>query len=166
MPAAIHRGDPIALIDIENALLDLREEIKDPDFIKKLIRELLLDNPHRVRVVMQPNRDLGARLVQDEKNRLAKLKEELSAEQKKEIVDLADRLKIRQSLVEDLDVLPKVTRKDIPERRNFPSFSGRECGEYFLASASASTNSICYHQVINPCPSSWNGKIKVVANTQ
>ena len=34
LPAAIHRGDPIALIDIENALLDLREEIKDPDFIK------------------------------------------------------------------------------------------------------------------------------------
>ena len=115
---------------------------------------------------MRPNRDLGARLVQDEKNRLAELKEELSAEQKKEIVDLADRLKIRQSLVEDLDVLPKVTRKDIPERRNFPSFSGRECGEYFLASASASTNSICYHQVINPVPLLGTEKIKVVANTQ
>ena len=162
LPAAIHRGDPIALIDIENALLDLREEIKDPDFIKKLIRELLLDNPHRVRVVMQPNRDLGARLVQDEKNRLAKLKEELSAEQKKEIIDLADQLKIRQSLVEDLDVLPKVTRKDIPERKNFPSFSGRECGEYFLGSASASTNSMCYHQVINPVPLLGTEKLRLL----
>ena len=67
MPAAIHRGDPIALLDIESALVDLREEIKDQDFIKKLIRDLLLDNPHRVRVVMQPNRELGAGLVQDEK---------------------------------------------------------------------------------------------------
>ena len=80
---------------------------------------------------MQPNRDLGARLVQDEKNRLAKLKEELSAEQKKEIVDLADQLKIRQSLVEDLDVLPKVTRKDIPERKIFLVFQGESVGSIF-----------------------------------
>ena len=162
MPAAIHRGDPIALIDIENALLELREEIKDQDFMKKLIRDLLLDNPHRVRIVMQPNRDLGARLVQDEKNRLAKLKEELSAEQKKEIVDLADQLKTRQSLVEDLGVLPKVTRKDIPERKNFPSISGREYEEYFLTSAAASTNSICYHQVINPIPNLGSEKLRLL----
>ena len=81
---------------------------------------------------MQPNRIWATRLVQDEKNPLAKLKEEaLSAEQKKEIVDLADRLKIRQSLVEDLDVLPKVMRKDIPERRNFPSFQGESAGSIF-----------------------------------
>ena len=153
MPAAIHRGDPIALLDIESALVDLREEIKDQDFIKKLIRDLLLDNPHRVRVVMQPNRELGAGLVQDEKKRLAKLKQALSAEQKKEIVDLADQLKARQSLVEDLDVLPKVTRKDIPQRKNFPHVSEREYGEYRLTAAAASTNSICYHQVINPVPS-------------
>mgnify|MGYP001246619066 FL=1 len=145
MPAAIHRGDPIALLDLESALVDLREEIKDRDFIKKLIRDLLLDNPHRVRVVMQPNRELGAGLVQDEKKRLAKLKQALSAEQKKEIVDLAERLKARQSLVEDLDVLPKVTRQDIPERKNFPHVSQKEYEKYFLTSAAASTNSICYH---------------------
>tara|TARA_A100001015_G_scaffold59659_1_gene65784 strand:- start:3499 stop:6402 length:2904 start_codon:yes stop_codon:yes gene_type:complete len=152
MPAAIHRGDPIELLDIESALVDLREEIKDQDFIKKLIRDLLLDNPHRVRVVMQPNRELGECLVQDEKKRLAKLKQALSVEQKKEIVDLADRLKARQSLVENLDVLPKVTRKDIPDRKNFPHVSQKEYGEYFLTAAAASTNSICYHQVINPVP--------------
>ena len=153
MPAAIHRGDPIALLDIESALVDLREEIKDQDFIKKLIRDLLLDNPHRVRVVMQPNRELGEGLVQDEKKRLAKLKQALSVEQKKEILDVTDRLKARQSLVEDLDVLPKVTRKDIPDRKNFPHVSQKEYGEYFLTAAAASTNSICYHQVINPVPS-------------
>ena len=55
MPAAIHRGDPIASLDIESALLDLREEIKDQDFIKKLIRELLLDNPHRCLLYTSPS---------------------------------------------------------------------------------------------------------------
>src|SRR5690606_15854873 len=45
LSAATHRGDPIAMMDLEPVLKQLREDVKDPDFIKRLARELLLDNP-------------------------------------------------------------------------------------------------------------------------
>ncbi len=70
MSAAVHRGDPIGLLDLDTALLELRQEIKDPGFIKRLVRELLLGNSHRVKVVMKPDRELASRLIEEERTKL------------------------------------------------------------------------------------------------
>ncbi len=40
MSAAVHRGDPIGLLDLDNELQELRPEIKDPEFIKQLVSDL------------------------------------------------------------------------------------------------------------------------------
>src|SRR5690606_32091295 len=61
LTSATHRGDPIALLDIEAALYGLRARILEPDFIQRLVRELLLDNPHRVRLTLRPDAQLGER---------------------------------------------------------------------------------------------------------
>src|SRR5690625_3679169 len=55
LSAATHRGDPIALLDQEAALTGLREKIHQPDFIPGLVRKLLLDNPHRLRLSLRPD---------------------------------------------------------------------------------------------------------------
>ena len=57
---ATHYSDPIAVLDLEPVIAGLQEKIKDPDYIRQLARQLLLDNPHRVTLVMTPDTQLSA----------------------------------------------------------------------------------------------------------
>jgi Zn-dependent M16 (insulinase) family peptidase len=152
MSAAIHRGDPIGLLDLDGALSSLRAEIEDPGFIKRLVKDLLLDNPHRVRVVMKPDRTLGARLIEEEKSALQSIKDALSDEEKQQIVHLAEALNQRQAMEEDLGVLPEVTVADIPESKHFPAPVPQKVGDLQITACSAGTNGISYHQVITELP--------------
>lgn len=152
MSAAVHRGDPIGLLDIDAALEELRREIKDPNFIKQLVREQLIDNPHRVRVVMQPDRELGAKLIEDEKKALADVKAELSRTDTDNIVSMASALAERQSLEEDLSVLPRVTREDIPSSRSYPELSSTQAHGLVINHAPAGTNGLIYHQLVCELP--------------
>ena len=53
--AATHYGDAVAALDLEPVIATLRERVKDSGYIPGLIRRLLLDNPHRVRLVVAPD---------------------------------------------------------------------------------------------------------------
>ena len=44
LTSATHRGDPIALLNLDPVLEKLRANIQDPEYIKQLTRRLLLDN--------------------------------------------------------------------------------------------------------------------------
>ncbi len=152
MSAAVHRGDPIGLLDIDGALEELRREIRDPEFIKQLVRDQLLDNPHRVRVVMQPSRALGAQLIEDEKQKLESIREALTPTEADNIVSMAAALKAHQAQEEDLSVLPKVTRDDIPAKRQYPGFTASSHQGMTITHAAAGTNGIVYHQLISELP--------------
>jgi len=162
MSAAVHRGDPIGLLDLDTVLQELHQEIKDPDFIKRLVRELLLDNSHRVRVVMKPDRELASRLIAEEETKLEALRASLSSAERSNIVELAKALNSRQSQEEDLSVLPQVTRADIPPSKVYPVLTGkvlkskalesRAAKGIRLTTATAGTNGITYHQVVSPLP--------------
>ncbi len=156
MSAAIHRGDPIALLDLDSVLEELRHDIQDPDFIKQLVKDLLLNNSHRVRVVMKPDRELGARLIEEEKQRLSQIRQSMAEEEIGNVISLAAALKHRQEQEEDLEVLPQVTRADIPSSRSFPGLSRDDKNGLVINSASAGTNGISYHQVISPLPELTN----------
>ncbi|MDA8864075.1 hypothetical protein N9I05_03370, partial [Pseudomonadales bacterium] len=52
LSAAIHRGDPVELLDLDAAIETLRKDIEDPAFIKGLARTLLLENQHRVTLTL------------------------------------------------------------------------------------------------------------------
>jgi Zn-dependent M16 (insulinase) family peptidase len=54
---AIHGADPLPALDSNPLLEQLRVESRDPEFIPRLVRQLLLDNPHRVRLTMAPTPD-------------------------------------------------------------------------------------------------------------
>lgn len=152
MSAAVHRGDPIALLDLDAALAELRDDIQDPDFIKKLVCELLLDNTHRVRVVMKPDRELGAKLIAEERQKLEGIRQKMNESQIENVISLSAALKNRQELEEDLDVLPKVTRDDIPPVKKFPAVRSRQGKSVKLNLAPAGTNGISYYQVVSPLP--------------
>lgn len=152
LSSATHRGDPVSLLDLDSVLKDMQQQILDPDFIKSLARELLIDNQHRIRLVLKPDADLARDKEQAEKDRLASIKNTLTQEQKQEIIDAASALKERQEMHEDLGVLPKVGLADVPASINYTEATAKQIKPLPLTSFSAGTNGLVYQQVVMPFP--------------
>jgi hypothetical protein len=113
LPAALHGGDPMAALDLDSGLAHLRRRIEEPDYIGGLLRRLLLDNPHRVRVTLQPDAGYSARLHAAEQARLAALQQGLTAADRDRIRQQAAALAERQARVDDPEILPRVTLADV-----------------------------------------------------
>lgn len=152
LTSATHRGDPIALLDVEAALASLRQQIAKPDFIQSLIRELLLDNPHRVRLTLRPDTGISARKQAAEKARLAALKETLTDSDKQRIIEMSLALQQRQLQLDDDSILPGVTLQDIPESLHYTPGSNETVKGYPLRRYAAGTNGIVYQQVVCKLP--------------
>ncbi|MFP4273175.1 MAG: insulinase family protein, partial [Halothiobacillaceae bacterium] len=152
LPAAIHDGDPIALLDLEPALARLREQAADPGFIKRLAREMLLDNPHRVRLTLKPDRALSGRKAAREKERLERMKAGLDDEQKQRIVERARKLLARQAELGDIEILPTVTREDIPDTVEIPEPACQDQAPAPTTWFDGSTNGLVYEQLALDLP--------------
>jgi len=152
LSAATHRGDPIAVMNLEPVLEQLREDIKNPEFIKQLARELLLDNPHRVTLTMTPDRNLAARRDAAEAKRLASIKQTLDDAGRQQIIELAQKLEARQQQKFDESILPKVTLTDVkPDIRVLES-QRKKLGVLQATSYARGTNGIVYQQLIIELP--------------
>jgi hypothetical protein len=154
LSTALHRGDPLKLLDIEPALKDLREQVKDKDFIPGMIRELLLNNQHRVTVTLQPDAEMSRRKIEAEKDKLARIKASLSADEQQHLVEQAAALSQRQAKEDDPGLLPKVGLDDVPEKIFEPErHDGKVPGTALRSSFyGQGTNGLSYQQVIYPLP--------------
>jgi Zn-dependent M16 (insulinase) family peptidase len=152
MPAFLHGGDPVAALDIDDTLAELRQAIEDPEFIKSLARRLLLDNPHRVRLTMAPDREMSARRGALLAEQLQERKQQLDAEQKRRIVEQATALKARQEQEEDAELLPRVGLEDVPDDRAIPEGSSQHVGGMPLAWYGQGTNGLVYQQLAIDLP--------------
>src|SRR5690606_9126106 len=152
LTAATHRGDPIALLDVDAALASLRKQVQEPDFIQRLVKALLLDNPHRVRLAMHPDSQMNARKLAAEKQRLAAIKASLSEEQKQRIIERTRALEARQQQKDDESILPKVTLADVPADLHYIAGSHEEVNRYPLRRFTTGTNGLVYQQVTIKLP--------------
>ena len=73
-----------------------------------LARRWLLDNPHRVRVVMTPDTGLNARQAEATRERLAEVRTALRDSDLERIMAESASLAARQGSPENADVLPRV----------------------------------------------------------
>lgn len=151
LPAAIHRGDTIATLNLDPVLEQLRESIQDPEYIKGLTQQLL-DNMHRVRLSLLPDAELDQRKAAAEAKRLAKMKASLSEKDAQQIIDLTKALAERQEQVDDAGILPKVGIEDVPLEMRIASgesvrADGMPC-HYFVQG----TNGLAYQQVVIDLP--------------
>ncbi|MDG2460553.1 MAG: insulinase family protein [Luminiphilus sp.] len=145
LSAATHYGDAVAALDLEPVIASLRQRVKDPDYIPHLIKAMLIDNPHRVRLVVEPDPKLSQEREAAEAARLAEMKSTLSGEHTAEILDLATRLRDRQAQKDDPDVLPRVELADIPAEIPSPVPEIQE-GDSTLYRYTAGTNGLVYQQ--------------------
>jgi Zn-dependent M16 (insulinase) family peptidase len=147
LPAAIHGGDALAALNLDPVLSQLAEDIKDRNFIPGLIQDLLLNNSHQVRLTLVPDEHMSNRRDEAEKQRLSDMLNAMSDEQRKVVVDETAALLERQSQEDDADILPEVTREDIPATQFIatPTVSNKDLGWEFYG---AGTNGLVYHQLV------------------
>tara|TARA_R110000823_G_scaffold130015_12_gene257913 strand:- start:22006 stop:24945 length:2940 start_codon:yes stop_codon:yes gene_type:complete len=149
--SATHYADPIALLDLDPVIADLREKIRDPDYIRGLARRMLLENPHRVTLVMTPDTTLSARRRERESARLAAIKAAMDADERADTLKLAADLVARQQQVDDDSVLPRVELSDIAE--TLPELEYAEADKPLpLTQYARGTNGIVYQQAVAPLP--------------
>ncbi len=149
---ATHYADPVAVLDLDPVLDALRSKISDPAYIRQLAQRLLLDNPHRVTLVMTPDTQLSHRRLEAETQRLARLKANMDASQKQAVIELSRKLEQRQQHKDDPGVLPCVTLADVPERIPELECTEHAQGPLRLTRYTQGTNGLVYQHVVAPLP--------------
>jgi hypothetical protein len=110
----LHGDDPVSPLRLEENLARLRAELAAGPFFETLIRRHLLDNPHRVTLVLRPDPEQGRREAQKESRRLEQIRASMDDTQIRRVVEQARELKAAQEMHDDLSCLPTLTRQDIP----------------------------------------------------
>lgn len=162
LTSATHRGDPIALLDVDAALDNLRRKTQDPQFIQGAVRKWLLENPHRVRLTLRPDLQMGERIKLAEKNRLAKMKSQLDEKEKQHIIAQTKALQARQLQQDDESILPKVGLEDIPANLHYTPGSHENFHNYPLRRYAAGTNGLVYQQITCKLPALTEEQLKVL----
>ncbi len=159
---ATHYSDPIAVLNLEPVIAGLQEKIRDPNYIRQLARQLLLDNPHRVTLVMTPDTQLSARRVAIESARLADIKAGMNEAQRQATVQLAADLVARQAYVDDDSVLPKVELSDVPAVLPELLFTQSLRGGLQFTTYGQGTNGIVYQQAVMPLPPLTDEQLQIL----
>jgi Zn-dependent M16 (insulinase) family peptidase len=115
-----HGASPEQGLGVRAAFDQLRQSLKDPLFLPQIIQTWLLDNSHRVGLLMLPDREMGRRESRDEQARLRALESHLTDRERQDIVAKARALRQEQQAQQDISCLPSLELKDIPrEVRSF-----------------------------------------------
>ena len=151
--AATHNGDAVAALDLSPAVEKLRQKMRAPNFIQSRLTDLLLENPHRVTLVVAPDANLDQERKDRETSRLATMRASLDEEAIDNIRKLATDLEARQNQVDDASILPKVGISDIPKDVSAPTLERRPLGSGHTHFVGASgTNGLVYQQVAMDLP--------------
>lgn len=149
---ATHYADPIPVLNLDPVIATLREKIQDSDYIRGLARRLLLDNSHRVTLVMSPDKTLSSARTEAEAGKLAQRKAQMDEDEKKAVIKLAADLVQRQGQVDDESILPKVELSDIPASLPELKAQNRVLDGRKLTAYGQGTNGLVYQQAIASLP--------------
>ncbi len=152
LSSAIHGGDLVAALNVDKSLQALREKAKQPNFVQDLVKKLLLENPHRVRLTFIPDTQLNQFREKRTAAQLAEIKAALDEQQKQAIIEQAAQLKARQNQQDDPEILPKVTLADVPADLLIPEPSEKAINGTPTTWFAQGTNGLVYQQLIIDLP--------------
>ncbi|MBN1605252.1 MAG: insulinase family protein [Polyangiaceae bacterium] len=130
-------GDPIPVLRSAEHLRTVRERaLSDPSHLTRLLRERLLDNPHRLLVVARGDPEFARRRDEALAQRLRTRKAAMSQEQLARIAaetEEFERLEQQKDDLEAFERLPKLGPGDLPRRpRTIPTLFERDGRLEFL----------------------------------
>ncbi|MBF13839.1 MAG: hypothetical protein CMF46_05710 [Legionellales bacterium] len=142
---AMHEADVSELLNLDAGLRWLRQASQEPNFIQNAVRKYLLDNPHRVFMSYEPSYDQFVAEKQQVERQLMTTKVGLSEAQKRDLVDQAEALKVRQESRQDPNILPKLTLSDVVEKKKVnDSIDTLDLGNCQVYTCAKDTNGLAY----------------------
>ncbi|MBU1910737.1 MAG: insulinase family protein [Verrucomicrobia bacterium] len=119
LQAWTYSDDPLGFLGMRAALESLRKEAAaDPLFFSRLIRERLIENTHRLRLTLQPDREHQARLDMEFEERMKMVRAGLDEAAMRRIAEEAETLERESGTPnppEALARLPQLRLQDLPE---------------------------------------------------
>ena len=152
LPALLQRTDPLALLDVDPTMERLRQAIRKPGFVQALVRDALLENPHRVRLTMAPDVTLSVQREAKERARLDALKAGMDARHQTQLVDAAAELAARQENDAAPDALPTLVLADVKVEPPIPSGSGARIDGMNSTWFGAVTNGLVHEHIVVDLP--------------
>ncbi len=121
----LYDSDPLGAVDISGHLDELRETLKrDKRLLERTAEQWLLDNTHRLRVTLSPDKEYVEKLDRETSAEMDRLLAGMSAGERREVAEVAARLEKMQSegnTPEALATLPRLAKSDVsPEPLPLP----------------------------------------------
>ncbi len=110
----LHGGDPGRILRLDTDLETLREKIDAGPFLENAIRSLLIENPHRVRLVLAPDQQKAEQEERRVQAELAERQSRLTPDERSKIDSDTAALQALQESQEDVSCLPTLALDDIP----------------------------------------------------
>ncbi|HDT12285.1 MAG TPA: insulinase family protein [Candidatus Marinimicrobia bacterium] len=123
MNSWLYDGDPFEYLKFDTAFKEIRESLKTNRF-HQLIDEIFLNNPHTLKLRLDPEPGLSERKIRTLSESLQNTKDTMSPEELNRVVETTQKLIKRQNTPDsprDLATIPSLSREDIQkEARTFP----------------------------------------------
>ena len=133
----LYDSDPLALLSFEGPLETIKSRVGTENaFFEDMIERMLLSNPHRTTLILQPDANLRTQEEENEKNSLTKARSALVREELKGLVDNTKELKRLQGTPdppEALASIPRLKLEDLDKQnKTIPSACAEESGTKIL----------------------------------
>jgi Zn-dependent M16 (insulinase) family peptidase len=141
-----------------------QKALEQPNYFGHLITKYLLDNPHFVRLVMIPDKELTAKDLEEEKENLGSIFAKLTEKDIESLISQAKRLNEFQKKQEheDKEILPQVTLEDVPKFSRDFLLTKEKIGSLQVYHHNCFTNQILYADLIFNLPEISNEDLPLV----
>ncbi len=143
----LYGGDPVTGLRLDTELESLRTDLARGRVFETMIQRDLLDNPHRVTLVLAPDPDLAARTEQAERELVGRLSAGFTDEDRARIVRESLQLQSLQAQESDPDVLPTLGLGDVPPTVARPPYTTEEEGRALVGRVPQPTGGLTYLDV-------------------
>ncbi|KUG23477.1 putative zinc metalloprotease [hydrocarbon metagenome] len=144
----LYDGDPLIGLDFPKIIESIRQRwAADLQIFQKMTKKWLLDNPHRILAIMEPDPDFNEKKEKIHRDKMAKLKASLTKSNLAEINTQAAELKKFQSepdSPQDAATIPKLKLEDIPRSVETIPSQNSLIGEVTALEHDIFTNGIAY----------------------
>jgi Zn-dependent M16 (insulinase) family peptidase len=110
----LHGGDPEEILELDTLMNKLKAAVATGPFFENCIQSYLLDNPHRVVLMLKPDAAIAEKEEQRVAAELESIAAKLSDADLDKLVQYAEALQVRQETQEDVSCLPTLAIADIP----------------------------------------------------
>lgn len=110
-----YQQDPLSSLFFEESLNRFKKEASQPGYFEQMIQKDLLDNPNGSTVITKPDFTLLPHRQKEDKKHLKDLYTRLTEEDKAVLKEQATQLHAYQKQKDRDDIVPVLTRKDMPE---------------------------------------------------